>query len=51
MLPWVFILGSVSKNCVEFPNQGKNNNTYEKEIIDWNECLIYEMRLLKNMKI
>jgi len=34
------ILGSVLKNCVEFPNHGKNNNTYEKE-----------MRLLKNMKI
>ena len=32
--------GSVSKNCIELnklPNDGKNNNTYEDEIIDWNE--------------
>ena len=32
--------GSVSKNCVELnelPNDGKNNNTYGDEIIDWNE--------------
>ena len=45
------IHGSVSKNCVEFPNDRKNNNTYEEEIIDWNKCPIYEMGLLKNMKI
>ena len=32
--------GSVSKNCIELnklPNDGKNNNTYGDEIIDWNE--------------
>ena len=31
--------GSVSKNCIELnelPNDGKNNNTYGDEIIDWN---------------
>ena len=42
---------SVSKNCVEFPNDGKENNTYGDEIIDWNECPIHEMGLLNNMKI
>ena len=26
-------------------------NTYGEEIIDWNECPIDEMGLLKNMKI
>ena len=35
--------GSVSKNCIELnelPNDGKNNNTYGEEIIDWNELLL-----------
>ena len=41
--------GSVSKNCVELnelPNDGKNNNTYGDEIIDWNECPIDEMGVI-----
>ena len=41
-------------NCVELnelPNDGKNNNTYGDEIIDWNECPIDKMRVLKYMNI
>ena len=41
------IHGSVSKNCVEFPNDVKNNNSYEEEIIDWNECPIDEMGVIE----
>ena len=42
--------GSVSKNCVElneFPNNGKNNNIYGDEIIDWNECQIDKMGVIE----
>ena len=42
--------GSVSKNHVELnelPNDGKNNNTYGDEIIDWNECPIDEMGIIE----
>ena len=41
--------GSVSKYCVELnelPNDGKNNNSYGDEIIDWNECPIDEMGVI-----
>ena len=37
-------------NCVELnelPNDGKNNNTYEDEIIDWNECPIDKMGVIE----
>ena len=43
------IHGSVSRNCVElneFPNDGKNNNTW-REIIDWNECPIDEIGVIE----
>ena len=42
--------GSVSKNCIELyelPNDGKNNNTYGDEIIDWNECPIDKMGVIE----
>ena len=41
--------GCVSKNCIELnelPNDGKNNNTYGDEIIDWNECPIDKMGVI-----
>ena len=44
------VYGSVSKNCVELnelPNDGKNNNTYGDEIIDWNECPIDKMGVIE----
>ena len=44
------ICGSVSRNCVElneFPNDGKNNNTCEGEIIDCNEYPIEETGVIK----
>ena len=31
----------------EFPNDGKNNNTYGGEIIDWNECPIDETEVIE----
>ena len=31
----------------EFPNYGKNNNTFAGEIIDWNECLIDETSVIE----
>ena len=37
-------------NCVELnelPNDGKNNNTYGDEIIDWNECPIDKMGIIE----
>ena len=42
--------GCVSKNCIELnelPNDGKNNNTYGDEIIDWNECPIDEIGVIE----
>ena len=41
---------SVLKNCVklnEFPNDGKNNNPCEGEIVDSNECPIDETEVIE----
>ena len=45
--------GSVSKNCVELnelPNDGKNNNTYGDEIIDWNEFPLSSLPAIVNLQ-